>query len=101
MRRFLRVRRIDEKGNMVSLREQQPQHPHWSKLYKGQAGFAFFGHDNPQIDPTQPIIEEYAIGVDTGCVFNGYLTAAVLSDQLDFVRVKAHKKYFDRKPEDD
>ena len=44
----------------------------WSELYDGREGFIVFGHhpfDEPKID-------EFAIGIDTGCVYGGKLTAA-------------------------
>ena len=43
----------------------------WSELYKGHEGFIVFGH-HPFDEPK---IEEFAVGIDTGCVYGGKLTA--------------------------
>ncbi len=43
----------------------------WSELYRGHEGFIVFGHhpfDEPKID-------DFSIGIDTGCVYGGKLTA--------------------------
>lgn len=44
----------------------------WSELYTGEEGFIVFGHH--PFDA--PKIEEFAVGIDTGCVYGGKLTAA-------------------------
>ncbi|MCH9813164.1 MAG: metallophosphoesterase [Epsilonproteobacteria bacterium] len=44
----------------------------WSELYEGEEGFIVFGHHPFE----QPKVDEYAVGIDTGCVYGGQLTAA-------------------------
>lgn len=92
MRRFLRVRNVDSEGNMVQLSEIKPEHPHWSQVYKGQQGYAFFGHD-PQ--PLMPLPQPHALGMDTACVHGRYLTAAVVENQkvTQIVPIPSKKEY--------
>lgn len=74
MRRFLRVRTVDKDGGMEALGHETPESRHWSDVYDGREGFAFFGHD-----PFHEVKEtRHAMGLDTSCVFGGKLTAAVL-----------------------
>lgn len=65
----------------------------WAKNYNGKYGTAFFGHqvfEKPQKFP-------YAWGLDTGCVFGGSLSAAVISsdtpERVEFLSVPAKQTY--------
>jgi hypothetical protein len=89
MRRFLRVRHIYKPGSfsakgkpvdgqMVSLGDEGESTQDWAEWYDGREGFAFYGHA-PQRDG-QPLANEHALGLDTGAVFGGKLTAWVLED---------------------
>lgn len=80
LRRFTMTRTIDARGEMVPLGAEGPADPHWSDLYDGRDGHAFFGHD-PQISTSQPLRATCATGLDTGCCFGGRLTAAVLEPE--------------------
>ncbi len=69
----------------------------WSEDYDGKEGFVIFGH-HPFPEPK---IDKYAIGIDTGCVYDGTLTAVVFDydTQIDtskytFYQQKALKAYF-------
>lgn len=90
-RRFLRIRHIHrETGDMVTLGAESQDTLHWSEWWDGREGVAFFGHD-PQRSG-EPLVRQWAIGMDTGAVFGGRLTAAVLTDgprPVDFVAVEA------------
>jgi len=71
----------------------------WSELYEGHEGFIVFGHhpfDEPKID-------EFAVGIDTGCVYGGKLTAIkfpvkkngkVKTKKYKLVSVDAQKDYW-------
>jgi len=82
MRRFLRIRKVNAAGNMISLYRATAADRRWAELYDGREGFAFYGHD-ALIDPPQPVIDQHAMNLDTGCCFGGRLTAAVLEPGAD------------------
>lgn len=96
-RRFLRVRRVSAAGEMIALGHEGAGDPHWSALYDGREGHAFFGHD-PQLTPPEPLGAPHATGLDTGCCFGGRLTAAVVevgdpAREARFVSVPARAPY--------
>lgn len=94
IRRFLRVRHVDkETGDFIALVGDgkplavEALQPHWSEVYDGREGTAFYGHDPlinavrlPKSEPAEGcrIFTGRAFGIDTGCVFGGCLTAAVV-----------------------
>ncbi len=89
-------------GDMIPLGEEQDGDPFWAEAYDGSQGFVIYGH-SPWRDGW-PREEEYALGIDTGCVFGRQLTAAVVKPyntvgadafpwHYGMVRVDAHDKY--------
>lgn len=92
MRKFLRVRHVDAEGEFLALADIRVEHPHWTDTYNGREGRILFGHD-PQL-LGKPLVKQFAVGVDTGCVFGRRLTAAVLEDGREtFVSVQARQAY--------
>jgi hypothetical protein len=94
-KRFLRVRFVNPEGNMVSLGQETDEDVFWTERYDGREGYVFYGHQ-PYINPPKPQLSEHAAGIDTGCVFGGRLTAAVVTDdprKAEFVSVPALKMY--------
>jgi len=90
MRRFLRVRHVYKPGalskkgkpvdgQMVSLGDEGESTQNWAEWYDGREGFAFYGHA-PQRDGL-PLAHDHALGLDTGAVFGGKLTAFVLEGE--------------------
>lgn len=63
----------------------------WWEAYDGEE-YVFFGHTVFE----KPFIKNRIVGLDTGCVFGGHLTAVILPD-MKFVQVKAKKTYSIRK----
>lgn len=94
-RRFLRLRKVDANGKFVGLDEEKGDQRCWSDVYDGRDGMVFYGH-NPR-----PAVKRsaHAIGLDTGCVVGGSLTAAVVDgvNVVDFVSVPALKKYAEKR----
>ena len=82
MRRFLRIRHVHrETGAMVTLGDEGDATQPWQDWYDGREGFAFYGHA-PQRSG-EPLVSPHAMGLDTGAVFGGRLTAAVLRPGVD------------------
>ena len=59
----------------------------WADKYDGRFGFIVFGHSVF----SEPKRFEYALGIDTGAVFGGYLTAAINEEGVwSFSQVKSN-----------
>lgn len=87
-RRMLRIRYVGgavrmetgEKpgpGDMLELGTNREGDPFWADVYDGSQGFVVYGHD-PQWETGKPRWNSDAVGIDTGCVFGGKLTALVM-----------------------
>lgn len=94
MRRFMRVRHVYKPGTfskkgkpvdgqMVSLGDEGESTRNWADWYDGREGFAFYGHA-PQRNG-KPVLHSHAMGLDTGAVFGGRLTAAVVDHEPELV----------------
>jgi diadenosine tetraphosphatase ApaH/serine/threonine PP2A family protein phosphatase len=69
-------------------RSEAPGAPHWSDLWRGPP-FVVYGHT-----PREEVARNaWTIGIDTGCVLGGSLTAYVLPERK-VVQVRARKRYF-------
>ncbi len=84
--------KVRERGSFVQLDRVQPEDPFWAEVYDGRFGHVYFGHE-PFVQQ-QPKHFEHATGLDTGCVFGGWLTAAVLvaGEVPSFVSVPAQRR---------
>jgi predicted phosphodiesterase len=77
---------IDKKGNAAKHSDAPDAKP-WADYWGGQP-FVIYGHT-----PRPKVLERPgSIGIDTGCVYGGHLTAYVIDDQK-LVQVRAHKAY--------
>lgn len=100
MRRMLRIRHVykdgstsakgkDTSGQMVELGKEGENTHHWTDWYDGREGFALYGHD-PRRDG-RPCLHSHALALDTGAVFGGRLTAAILDrEELEEGRTNFH-----------
>jgi len=92
----LRYLRKDGKGDgwsMVPTGKQKKGDVFWSELWDGDR-MIIYGH-TPQ-KTGKPKVDKQAIGIDLGCVFGGFLTAAIYLPEKgywDFQLVKAEKQY--------
>jgi len=121
MNKVIRVRYVDSKGKMVSLGEDSVIQPagttYWSKSWKGPQS-VIYGHAvhslnlpvmdtpggrwpfglEPSLEMAKEIYQEpVCVGIDTGCVFGGYLSAVYVEDSspipTTLARVKAKRQY--------
>lgn len=82
-----RIQVVDRDGEPRK-RSEAPGAPHWSELWKGPP-FVIYGHT-----PRDRVSETRStLGIDTGCVLGGTLTAVIVPD-MQLVQVRARKKYF-------
>ena len=83
-----RIQVIDRDGNPRK-RSEEPNAPHWSELWSGPP-FVVYGHTpRPEISRLK-----WSLGIDTGCVLGGYLTACILPEKR-IVQVRAREKYYE------
>lgn len=97
----IRVRYVSDQGKMVGFRqgslEQPPNTVHWTDQWKGPENIVY-GHD--VVSKDEPLVKKsngsLMVGIDTGCVFGGRLTALVLNDGVieRFVQVEAQRTYY-------
>jgi len=84
-----RIQVIDEKGRPRK-RSDCDEGVFWADLWEGPP-FVVYGHTpRPEIHKTP-----WSIGIDTGCVLGGQLTALILPEKK-LVQVKAHAVYHGR-----
>ena len=77
---------IDKNGKPAK-HSDAPKAKPWAKYWKGNP-FVIYGHT-----PRPNILEHPgSIGIDTGCVYGGHLTAYITDDQ-SLVQVRARKTY--------
>ena len=85
-------KQVKPAGGFLSLGTEGPDDPFWAEIYDGRFGHVFFGH-SPFLDGVKHF--DHATGLDTGCVFGGTLTAAILAEgeETSFVSVPASGKF--------
>lgn len=77
---------IDANGRAAK-RADAPDAPPWADSWHGSP-FLVYGHTpRPNV-----LCRPGSIGIDTGCVYGGHLTAYIIEDQ-SFVQVRARKTY--------
>ena len=82
-----RIQVIDRAGRPAK-RADKPDAPAWADLWVGPP-FVVYGHT-----PRREIYKlKWSLGIDTGCVQGGHLTAYILPEKR-FLQVKAHQRYW-------
>jgi diadenosine tetraphosphatase ApaH/serine/threonine PP2A family protein phosphatase len=82
-----RIQVIDTDGKPAK-RADVPDAPAWADLWSGPP-FVVYGH-TPRPAPYKL---KWSLGIDTGCVLGGQLTAYILPEKR-FVQVKARQRYW-------
>ena len=82
-----RIQVIDRDGRPAR-RSDQPDAPPWADLWSGPP-FVVYGHTpRPEVYKLK-----WSLGIDTGCVLGGFLTAFELPEKR-FLQVKARQRYW-------
>ncbi len=81
-----RIQVIDNEGNPRK-RTEAPMGRDWADEWEGPP-FVVYGH-SPRPDVHR---RPWSLGLDTGCVYGGYLSACILPER-EIVQVAAHAKY--------
>jgi serine/threonine protein phosphatase 1 len=82
-----RIQVVDREGRPRK-RADEPDAPSWADLWSGPP-FVVYGHTpRPEVYKLK-----WSVGIDTGCVMGGQLTAYVLPERR-IVQVKARQRYF-------
>lgn len=82
-----RVQVIDREGRPAK-RADEPDAPVWADLWSGPP-FVVYGHT-----PREDVYKlKWSVGIDTGCVLGGHLTAYELPEKR-FTQVKARQRYW-------
>lgn len=76
-----KTRFLDPAGNFVSLGQENDKSSFWASGYDGRFGKILFGHQ--PFYESAPQIFKYAIGLDLGCVFGGYLLGFIIEDKTE------------------
>jgi len=88
----MRTRYITQEGNPAKLSKEKLTDIYWAELYDGRCGHCFFGHQ--VFHQSLPREYPYCTALDLGCVYGGYLCAAVVEDGIvTYETVQAHQKY--------
>ncbi len=84
------IRREDDRWLMVPKGLEKPGDPFWSEVWDGDR-IIIYGHTPRE----EPKVDRRAIGLDTGCVYGGKLTAAVFekAGEWRLVDVRAGRRY--------
>ena len=82
-----RIQVVDWRGK-ARKRADAPDAPTWAELWSGPP-FVVYGHT------PRPYLYKlkWSVGIDTGCVMGGHLTAYVLPEKR-FIQVKARQRYW-------
>jgi hypothetical protein len=83
------MRYLNKDGKPIPYKNFKDRHSFWSETYNGREGFIIFGHQPFK----EPKIEEHAIGIDTGAVYGGSLSAIVFNQNILGVDIKNYKLY--------
>ena len=81
---------FEDRDGRPAKRTDAPDAPAWADLWSGPP-FVVYGHT-----PRREIYElKWSVGLDTGCVQGGALTAYILPEKR-FLQVKARQRYWSR-----
>ena len=77
--RVLRLRYLDGNHEYLTYGKENEKSIFWADVYDANQGFIVYGHQHFD----KPKINQYAIGIDTGCVYRNKLSALVFQSVTD------------------
>ena len=69
------MRYLDENGEYLIYGQEDEKSTFWADIYDGNQGFIIYGHQWFN----EPRKNNFALGIDTGCVYGNKLTAIVFN----------------------
>jgi hypothetical protein len=93
LRLLTMTRMLNKNGSFLGLNQTEEGMYFWAEKYDGKYGRVIFGHQ-PYINNKVHYFPN-AVGIDTGCVFGGALTAILICENLTemLIQEPAEKKY--------
>lgn len=92
---MLRIRYETPEGDMIKLKDQTSNVIFWAEKYDGRFGKIIFGH-HAYLGKSEIVNYPYAIGIDLGCVYGGYLVALLINgNEHEAIKIKAKRKYYE------
>ena len=82
------IRKVNGDWRSVGKTQERDSDVLWAEVWEGPRTIVY-GHTPLR----EPRVDKYAIGLDTGCVYGGWLTAAIYDGKWTFERVRAKKQY--------
>ncbi len=76
LEKTLWIRTLDEHQKTLSLDSENENAKFWTEYYDGNQGIIIYGHQNFE----NVKVDQYSIGIDTGCVYGNKLSACIISD---------------------
>jgi len=76
---IIRLRYLQEDNKISHTAHKNAYNIRWAELYNGSNGVIVYGHES--YDEVK--YDNFAIGIDTGCVYGNKLSAIVISDSND------------------
>lgn len=85
--KILRMRYLDENDEYLTYGKEDENSTFWADIYDGNQGFIIYGHQWFN----EPKKSNFALGIDTGCVYGNKLTAVVFSLPIEFFSKKINQ----------
>ena len=87
--KLLRMRYLDSEDNFITYGKENKDSIFWADVYDGSHGFIVYGHQwFKEVKQS-----EFALGIDTGCVYGNRLSAVVFDnyniENFKIISVKA------------
>lgn len=76
LEKLLWIRTLDENQKTLSFDSGNEEAKSWTEYYDGNQGIVIYGHQHFE----EVKVDQYSIGIDTGCVYGNKLSACIISN---------------------